>query len=1258
MKDIKVIKRDGREVEFDINRIKNALVKAFKDTVGDIDEERVTQLSKSVVRKINQLETDKVSVEEIQNLVENVLITNKELDVAKDYIKYRAQRTEIREANSDLMKEYWDITFKEAEEVDSKRDNANVDGNTAMGTMLQYGAAGSKRFCVKNVLKSEHAEAHRSGLIHIHDMDFESIGTLTCLVGNTYITLKDKDGNIINTTIEYFDKIFEQKDNINPEWKDINNYYILGRNGWTKLEKVMRRKINKDDKLYNLKTHKGLGLKVTENHRIPVIRNGVEELLQVKDITIGDSLLNNPRIDICDSRDTLNLAEEFLDSQYLENKNNIMICNIRKLKQYMMYKYEINNLSKLLNSNISRNGTSYITLEQFKYLTDNYDIPYEVLITLEITMRNSKHSLPVIYPITNELMTIMGYIFGDGSINKWGTGAVICNVDPLKLQYFKKCYDKICLTPLSWRGDKKKNYQTGWLINNSIFSLLISRVLGYKKYSNEMLMPNMIFNLSDELKFSFISGLTDTDGCCTQGWSYGTVCKEFAEQLVNLLKTLNIDTKAEFTPNKGTFTGFTGSYRNYDGYKIRLTDAKNISIILKGLNGVKQNQNLINDLAYIGNTVKFDVNKIKDKILIEEDCYVYDLQTVEHWFIANNYVVHNCCQIDLEKLFKDGFSTGHGHLREPQDIMSYAALAAIAVQSNQNDQHGGQSIPNFDYGLAPGVSKTFIRLYKDNLIKAMMLLIDYDELAAKTVVDKVVPNYNEEGNYPSLEEEHYFMTYKVTEHSKLFEEFEPRNTSYMDKIDDIQRFAYKMAKKETIKKTYQAMEGFLHNLNTMHSRAGAQVPFSSINFGTDTSAEGRLITEQFLLSAEAGLGNRETAIFPISCFKVKEGINYNPTDPNYDLFKLAIRVSAKRLFPNFVFIDAPHNIQYYKPGRPETEIVAMGCRTRVIGSVFEESDGIVYGRGNNSFTSINLPRLGIKYGICLNKRDKADMKGFYGELDKTMDLVIDQLLERYKIQCNKKVKNFPFLMGQKVWFGSEELNWDDTLEKVIKHGTLTVGFIGLAETLIALIGKHHGESKEAQQLGLEIIKHMREYMDKAAKQYTLNFSLIATPAEGLSGRFIRIDKNIFGEIAGITDKDYYTNSFHVPVYFNINANDKIEIEAPYHALTNAGHITYIELDGDPSKNLEAFEMIIRRMKEVGIGYGSINHPLDRDPICGFNGVIGDRCPGCGRLDGEHGPKFERIRRITGYLVGTVDRWNDAKQSELKDRIKHKIKKDK
>lgn len=600
-----------------------------------------------------------------------------------------------------------------------------------------------------------------------------------------------------------------------------------------------------------------------------------------------------------------------------------------------------------------------------------------------------------------------------------------------------------------------------------------------------------------------------------------------------------------------------------------------------------------------------------------------------------------CCQIKLDKLFKNGFSTGHGFLREPNSIMSYGALAAIAIQSDQNDQHGGQSIPFFDYDMSKGVYKTFRKLYIDNLLKGIELLVN--ESDTEKLKDIVYSTEDETGLKVGLKQDD---KYKFMEREKLIKEF----TIDLNTAIRIQEFAYKEAYKETDKQTYQSMEGFIHNLNTMHSRAGAQVPFSSINFGTDTSLEGRMVSKNLLLSMEKGLGNGETAIFPILIFKVKEGVNLNESDPNYDLFKLSCRVSAKRLFPNFSFLDAPFNIEYYEPNNPETEATYMGCRTRVMSNVCGKNE--VSGRGNLSFTTINLPRLGIEHGII--KNDKTDIDGFFKDLDNKIALVIDELLERMEIQGNRKVKNFPFLMGQGIWKDSDKLNYDDKLDEVIKQGTLTLGFIGLAECLIALIGKHHGESEEAQELGLKIISHMRKRMDEATDKYKLNFSLIATPAEGLSGRFTDIDKNIYGEIKGITDKEYYTNSFHVPVYYNINAYDKIKKEAPYHSLTNGGHITYVELDGDTSNNLEAFETIIRAMKESGIGYGSVNHPVDRDPICGYSGVIeGFVCPKCGRNEKDSDMKFERIRRITGYLVGTVDRFNDAKKAEVRDRVKHK-----
>ena len=591
------------------------------------------------------------------------------------------------------------------------------------------------------------------------------------------------------------------------------------------------------------------------------------------------------------------------------------------------------------------------------------------------------------------------------------------------------------------------------------------------------------------------------------------------------------------------------------------------------------------------------------------DIHIHDLD-----FYATGTLT--CCQTDPLKLFADGgFNTGHGHLRTPNSIGSYAALAAIILQANQNEQHGGQSIPNFDYAMASGVDKTFKKALKRNLEK-------YNQFAEKainvTIPDDVV--FGDDEKLKKLK---------------------------------VPASVIKVSNEDTEKQTFQAMEGFIHNLNTMHSRAGAQVPFTSINFGTDTTPAGRLVSKYLLEATMNGLGKGETPIFPISIFKVKEGVNYNPEDPNYDLFKRSMEVSAKRLFPNFTFIDAPFNLQYYKPGDYRTEIATMGCRTRVFGSIFPESDGIVTGRGNCSFTTINLVRLGIKHGIALGERKEADWSGFYKDLDSLMDIVKDQLIERYDFQANQHVRNFPFLMGQGNWFGSEKLGMNDKLREVIKHGTLSIGFIGLAETLVAMTGKHHGESEECQELGLDIITHMRERCDMYMKKYHMNFSLLATPAEGLAGRFTKIDRREYGVIDGVTDRDFYTNSFHVPVYYPISAFDKIKKEAPYHALCNAGHISYIELDGDPSDNIEAFEAVIRQMHDAGIGYGSVNHPVDRDPICGFAGIIkGERCPSCGRLEDD--VLFERLRRITGYLVGSLERWNDGKKAEESSRVKHSV----
>ncbi len=635
----------------------------------------------------------------------------------------------------------------------------------------------------------------------------------------------------------------------------------------------------------------------------------------------------------------------------------------------------------------------------------------------------------------------------------------------------------------------------------------------------------------------------------------------------------------------------------------------------------RENANINADTA-MGTMLKYGSEGAKsfyDKYVIPPEIAKADLDGDIHIHDKDFYTLtETCCQIDLIKLFHNGFSTGHGYLREPNDIRSYAALACIAIQANQNEMHGGQSVPIFDYAMAQGVDKTYCKEY----FKALTAFLEihkgfsYDDAAALVKTAK-----EELGAWVPMD--------KAEEYGQKFAEFLPRHQREngfeevtWEDAQDAASYAQSTAWRETDKATFQAMEALVHNLNTMNSRAGAQVPFSSLNYGTDTSEQGRMVIRNLLLATEDGLGDGETPIFPVQIFKVKEGVNYNEGDPNYDLFKLAMRVSAKRLFPNFSFIDAPFNLQYYKPGDYDTEIAYMGCRTRVMGNVHDRNRETTCGRGNLSFTSVNLPRIGIEA--------KGDVKKFYEILDERIDLCIEQLLHRFKIQCSKKAYNYPFLMGQGVWIDSDGLDRNDSVAEVLKHGTLSVGFIGLAETLKALTGKHHGESEESYRLGLEIITHMRKRMDDKSQETGLNFTLLATPAEGLSGTFVRIDQKKYGKIPGVTDRDYYTNSFHIPVYYPISAFEKIKKEAPFHALTNAGHISYVELDGDVCKNLDAFESIIRCMKESGIGYGSVNHPVDRDPVCGYNGIIDDVCPRCGRHAGEGVPVEKLIELRKKY----------------------------
>lgn len=584
--------------------------------------------------------------------------------------------------------------------------------------------------------------------------------------------------------------------------------------------------------------------------------------------------------------------------------------------------------------------------------------------------------------------------------------------------------------------------------------------------------------------------------------------------------------------------------------------------------------------------------------------------------VLNNYIhIHDkdyyptksltCVQHPLDKILKHGFVAGHGESRPAKRIETASVIACISLETSQNEMHGGQAIPAFDFYLAPYVRKTYI----EELKKAEEIM----NIDLKAFYDAPLKDYIKRP---------------------------------LDGLDNELR-ALQHAMNQTVSRVHQAMEAFIHNMNTIHSRGGNQVVFSSINYGTDTSAEGRCIIRELLQSTYEGVGNGATAIFPIQIWKKKRGVSYLPDDPNRDLYEFACKVTARRFFPNFLNLDADFNQHELwradDQERYKYEVATMGCRTRVFENRYGEKTSI--GRGNLSFTTINIVRLAIE---VMNIRDREErIEQFFEKLDRVLDITALQLHERFEFQSTALAKQFPLVMSR-LWNGAEKLQNNDTIASVINQGTLGIGFIGLAECLIALTGKHHGEDEEAQKLGLKIVRHIRSRVNEFCEQYQHNYSVLATPAEGLSGRFTKRDRKTFGVIPGVTDKDYYTNSNHVPVYYHCSPRHKAQIEAPYHEMTRGGHIFYVELDGDATHNPEAIMQIVDLMDKYNMGYGSVNHNRNHCPQCGYENAAKDEefCPKCGA-------RFETIQRITGYLVGTTDRWNSGKLAELKDRVVHK-----
>lgn len=676
----------------------------------------------------------------------------------------------------------------------------------------------------------------------------------------------------------------------------------------------------------------------------------------------------------------------------------------------------------------------------------------------------------------------------------------------------------------------------------------------------------------------------------------------------------DIQNQVEMELMKSSRKDVARAYISYRNQRSVARKAKTRDVFLEIINVknndiTRENANMNADTP-AGMMMKFSSETTKpfvDDYLLSEESREAVSQNRLHIHDKDYYPTKSltCCQHPLDHILERGFSAGHGSSRAAKRIETASVLACISLETAQNEMHGGQAIPAFDFYLAPYVRASFVEE-----VKAL------EELTAESYAHIYNKEINDYLKKPlvGLEGEARMVQHAIN---------------------------------KTVARVHQAMEAFIHNMNTIHSRGGNQVVFSSINYGTDTSAEGRCVIRELLNSTYDGVGNGETAIFPIQIWKKKRGVNYLPTDPNYDLYCLACKVTARRFFPNFLNLDATFNqSEAWKADDPKRymhEVATMGCRTRVFENRYGMKTSV--GRGNLSFSTINIVRLAIE---CMDIADKdARINRFFAKLDNMLDVAAKQLNERYDFQKTAMAKQFPLLM-RSLWSGAEQLSPNETIEKVINQGTLSIGFIGLAECLKALLGVHHGESDEAQQLGLRIVDYMRCRCNEFSEKYHHNFSLLATPAEGLSGKFTKVDRKKFGVLEGITDRDYYTNSNHVPVYYKCSARHKAEVEAPYHEMTRAGHIFYVEMDGDATHNPQAIMNVVDMMDHYNMGYGSVNHNRNRCLDCGFENAEANLevCPQCGS---KH---LDRLQRITGYLVGTTDRWNSGKLAELKDRVIH------
>lgn len=1193
MSNIIVIKRDGSNEDFDVEKISNSIMEAAMQ-VGGEDMELADELADMVLDILESNEIDCIESSELQKIVEKTLIEEGHAATSKEYILKAADRNRMREMDSALMKSFEEITFKSEAESEVKRENANIDSSTAMGTMLKYGSEGAKNFNLLYMMSSDIADEHKNGDIHIHDLDFLAL-TMTCcqipidkLFKNGFNTghgFLREPGNIRTASALAAIAIqSNQNDQHGGQSIPLFDYYLAPYVALTyakTIAHVAKQKLDLSKERY--KEIKNMLVDYQQKHTLIMNEECETEMFNIlskyfedNNIKVSAKRLKKVFADAYEDTydETFQAMEAFIHNlntmHCLPASEKIWVLDVETNKIMSITMEELNNTFKpnkykaiSLNKQSGKAEFKFITAS--KKMDNNRDI-VKITDNQGRTVRITDNHR--VMTIDRDALTITEQVASD----------VECTVSPRGIKMPVSKYD-LCVSDYG-KPRKDNPFQLDHVIVNEKFAEFI----GYYMADGCM--------------------LGETSTCCIS--ACGKISFEYMENLLEEVFGCKFKT---------SYTYFEHSTQGTTEKDIRIQLGMPLTKMLKDKFGrVGKEKKIPMELMCAPDDVKKAFLKAYFALDGRRDSKYSELSTVNKELQA---------QVAL-MISSLGFSS-HYNTRKCTD--------GFETHKNRMDMHF----------LSLGARDSYRLGIKDSCDTAFEipkydLSFIYDKYAG--YCDSVAKGNRDSKNIRYTELEELIDTFDVKDAEKFRNIFvnEIKNKELYNSGEE---YVYDISVEDNESfLTYECI--FVHN-----SRAGAQVPFSSINYGTDTSTEGRMIVETILKTTWDGLGNGETPIFPIQIYKLKKGVTFGEGAPNNDLFKLACKVSAKRLYPNFVNLDAPYNAELYIEGKPETEMATMGCRTRVGKNMYDTDKSVIPGRGNLSFTSINLPRLGILAN--------GDVDKFFKLLDKKLELVHRQLLERFEIQCKKKPINFPFLMGQGCWLGSDKLGPNDNIREILKHGSLTVGFIGLAETLTALIGKHHGESEEAQKLGLKIIQHMRDYTDAWSKEECMNYTVIGTPAEGLSGRFLRLDRERFGTIKGVTDKDYYTNSSHIPVSFEISAFKKVELEAPYHSIQNGGHILYIEMGGDPTQNLKAFEKLIYYMHEKNAGYMAINHPVDRDSVCGYVGIIGDVCPRCGRKEGE-AMSIEMWQKLKGYAgAGNADTLGaSGNPDEEADRISNNI----